>query len=100
MEAMPTDVQAYLTQATKDLIASQGASFASPVEFQEWAFQNMPEIARLAKDLQQKMVYEKLLGKPEVLAAAGKVLAAQVWGEVRRSEINEQVSRAVYEVLA
>jgi hypothetical protein len=80
MEAMPTDVQAYLTQATKDLIASQGASFASPVEFQEWAFQNMPEIARLAKDLQQKMVYEKLLGKPEALAAAGKVLAAQVWG--------------------
>ena len=92
--------QAYLQQATKELMAEQGAAFDGPEEFGEWAFQNMPEIAKRAKALQEDLVYRKLMKNPEALKAVGSILSAQVWGEVQKSLVDERVARAVGEVLA
>ena len=86
---------AYLAQAANELATEQNFQAEDEDEMRQWMVLNVEAIVDRARELQNSFVNK--LHEHRVTIA--KISAAFIWGEVRRSDINHQVNKAINDAL-
>jgi hypothetical protein len=86
---------AYLMQAATELATEQDFQPTDENEMQQWMTLNSAAIVDRARELQESL-FDKFHEHRQTIA---KIAAAQIWGEVRRSDINCQVNKATDDAL-
>jgi hypothetical protein len=86
---------AYLIQAATELAIEQDFKPTDENEMQQWMNLKSEAIVDRARELQESL-FDKFY---EYRATIAKIAAAQIWGDVRRSDINCQVNKAIDDAL-
>jgi hypothetical protein len=84
-----TSAIAYLLQAATELATEQEFQPADEDEMQQWMTLNSAAIVERARELQESLFDKFHEHRPTI----AKIAAAQIWREVRQSDINCQVNK-------
>jgi hypothetical protein len=91
------DVQAYIIQASDIIAKEQQFIPSSEEDTQQWLAANLPAIALKASELQREILDK--IQDDNVREKVSGILAAQVWGDVRRSEITQTEEKHYRQIL-
>jgi hypothetical protein len=86
---------AYLMQAAIELATEQEFQPANEDEMQQWINQNSEAIVDRARKLQEALFDKFSEHRPTI----AKIFGAQIWEDVRRSDINCQVNKTIDDAL-
>jgi hypothetical protein len=92
---LPKDVAAYLIEAAQIIAKEQGFTPESEIESARWMRANMRAIAAKASELQID-TYNRFSENQETVT---KIMAAKVWGDIRRQDATAQENQAIARVL-
>lgn len=91
---IPDDVKAYLSEAACQIAQEQGFKPQDESEMGDWLNANLKPIAERASMIQWSLLNRMEPHKKEVV----QILAAKVWGQIRRQQINQAENKMIQQV--
>ena len=86
---------AYLVQAMTELATEQGFKPNDKAEMEKWMNDNQQLIVERSQELQM-VFFNKVQEHREPIS---KIMAANLWGRIRRSEIDSDVKQSIEDAL-